>query len=371
MDFYTLKKKLGDYSSRGPGSEKVNKLFDELKKNFSSYEAETITFRSPSHKGWTFASLLIFTIVGLIVLRSRPLLSVILVVVPAMLLLWEENGYVIWSVLFSFTHCQDLVLKKGDEPQIVFVVNADSRVEGLWDRIDPEGITRTSWLNLTLLLASFTTVLSFYFPIKFWLYAGLVICVVLILELLDYLYQGITHHYYPGSLDNGSGMLVLRSISDMVTLPHWIVFVDGGNVGGGGIAAFKKHYKLPRNVLYIALEKPGVGKVAVAQRHGLWSAVTLPKEVKQLLIDKAHIETFSDYSYRRSLAAYLNFRGCAAFAIVGQPSTKNEANLLLTDTVDCINDQNIQEASSLVLRLVNMLEQPGGGSGNGESSNSI
>jgi len=125
-------------------------------------------------------------VAGLFLLQRNPLLSVVLVVIPALLLLWEENGYVNWSRLFSFTRCQNLVLKKipkrededkdkdeseGKEdysvPHVVFVVNVDSRVEGLWDRFDPEGVGRTAWLNLSLMLSSFTSVLSFYFPIKF------------------------------------------------------------------------------------------------------------------------------------------------------------------------------------------------------------
>jgi len=69
-------------------------------------------------------------------------------------------------------------------------VNVDSRVEGLWDRFDPEGVGRTAWLNLSLMLSSFTSVLSFYFPIKFWLYVGFVLAVVLLLELVDFVYQG-------------------------------------------------------------------------------------------------------------------------------------------------------------------------------------
>jgi len=49
---------------------------------------------------------------GFFLLQRNPLLSVVLVVIPALLLLWEENGYVNWSRLFSFTRCQNLVLKK-------------------------------------------------------------------------------------------------------------------------------------------------------------------------------------------------------------------------------------------------------------------
>lgn len=359
MDFYNLKKKLSEFSNRVPGSERVEKLFDQLKKAFPAYESETIGFRSPSNKGWPFGSLLLFTVAGLTLMERSPLLSVVLVVISAILLLWEENGYVIWSTLFSFTRCHDLVLKKGGEtPHMVFVVNVDSRAEGLWDRFDPEGVGRTSWLNLSLLLASFITVLSYYFPVRFWVYVAVVLDVVLLLQFFDFIYQGLLHRYYPGAVDNGSGILVLQSISDLVNVPHWIVFVDGGNAGGAGIVAFKKHYKLPKNVLYVALEKPGLGKVGVAQRHGLWSAVSLPKEVKAFLSKEANITEFVDYSYRRSLAAYLNFRGCAAFSVVGQPTSKEESKLLLIDTVDCIKDENIQEAGSILLRLVNMFERP-------------
>jgi len=35
--------------------------------------------------------------------------------------------------------------------------------------------------------------------------------------------------FYPGALDNGSGMLVLKQISDLLdNVPHWMLFVDGG-----------------------------------------------------------------------------------------------------------------------------------------------
>jgi len=60
----------------------------------------------------SWGSLLLLEVAGLFLLQRNPLLSVVLVVIPALLLLWEENGYVNWSRLFSFTRCQNLVLKK-------------------------------------------------------------------------------------------------------------------------------------------------------------------------------------------------------------------------------------------------------------------
>jgi len=57
---------------------------------------------------------------------------------------------------------------------------------------------------------------------------------------------------------------------------------------------------------------------------------------------------------------------------VGQLRGKEESQLMLTDTVECISDKNIQEAGALVLRLVNMIEQPEeneSGSGNKANSN--
>jgi len=148
--------------------------------------------------------------------------------------------------------------------------------------------------------------------------------------------------------------------------------VDGGNVSGAGIDAFKRRYKLPRNVLFITLERPGAGTVAVARRHGLWSAVGMPKQVVAFLTNEAGINNFTDFSYRRSLGAFLNFRGCASLSVVGQLSGKEESQLMLTDTIECISDKNIQEAGALVLRLVNMIEQPEdneSGSGNKANSN--
>lgn len=392
MDFRDLKKKLAEFSVRAPGSEQTRKLQEHLKQCFTGYEHETVEFKSPQHRGWSWGSLLLLEVAGLFLLQRNPLLSVVLVVIPALLLLWEENGYVNWSRLFSFTRCQNLVLKKipkrededkdkdeseGKEdysvPHVVFVVNVDSRVEGLWDRFDPEGVGRTAWLNLSLMLSSFTSVLSFYFPIKFWLYVGFVLAVVLLLELVDFVYQGLFHRFYPGALDNGSGMLVLKQISDLLdNVPHWMLFVDGGNVSGAGIDAFKRRYKLPRNVLFITLERPGAGTVAVARRHGLWSAVGMPKQVVAFLTNEAGINNFTDFSYRRSLGAFLNFRGCASLSVVGQLRGKEESQLMLTDTVECISDKNIQEAGALVLRLVNMIEQPEdneSGSGNKANSN--
>ena len=390
MDFRDLKKRLTEFSVRAPGSEQTRKLLEHLKQEFPGYAQEAVDFRCPQHKGWSWGSLLLLEVAGLFLLQRRPLLSVILVVIPALLLLWEENGYVNWSRLFSFTRCQNLVLKKMPEqkeseekentaeqdysvPHVIFVVNVDSRVEGLWDRFDPEGVGRTAWLNLSLMLASFTSVLSFYFPIRFWLYLGLALSVVLLLEMVDFIYQGLFHRFYPGALDNGSGILVLKHITDLLKdVPHWMLFVDGGNVCGAGIAAFKRHYKLPKNVLYITLERPGAGTVAVAQRHGLWSAVGMPKQVVAFLTQEAGINSFTDFSYRRSLGAFLNFRGCASLSVVGQLRGKEESQLMLTDTVECISDKNIQEAGALVLRLVNMIEQPEdneSGSGNTADAN--
>jgi len=390
VDFRDLKKKLAEFSVRAPGSEQTHKLLEHLKQEFPGYAQDTVDFKCPQHKGWSWGSLLLLEVAGLFLLQRKPLLSVILVVIPALLLLWEENGYVNWSRLFSFTRCQNLVLKKMPEqkeaeekentteqdyavPHVVFVVNVDSRVEGLWDRFDPEGVGRTAWLNLSLMLASFTSVLSFYFPIRFWLYLGLALLVVLLLEMVDFIYQGLFHHFYPGALDNGSGILVLKHIADLLKdVPHWMLFVDGGNVCGAGIDAFKRHYKLPRNVLYVTLERPGAGTVAVAQRHGLWSAVSMPKQVVAFLTQEADINSFTDFSYRRSLGAFLNFRGCASISVVGQLSRKEESQLMLTDTIECISDKNIQEAGALVLRLVNMIEQPEdneSGSGNKANSN--
>ncbi|ACI17531.2 hypothetical protein COPRO5265_0087 [Coprothermobacter proteolyticus DSM 5265] len=390
MDFRDLKKRLTEFSVRAPGSEQTRKLLEHLKQEFPGYEQETVDFKCPQHKGWSWGSLLLLEVAGLFLLQRRPLLSVILVVIPALLLLWEENGYVNWSRLFSFTRCQNLVLKKMPEqkeaeekentaeqdysvPHVIFVVNVDSRVEGLWDRFDPEGVGRTAWLNLSLMLASFTSVLSFYFPIRFWLYLGLALSVVLLLEMVDFIYQGLFRRFYPGALDNGSGMLVLKQISDLLdNVPHWMLFVDGGNVSGAGIDAFKRRYKLPRNVLFITLERPGAGTVAVARRHGLWSAVGMPKQVVAFLTKEAGINNFTDFSYRRSLGAFLNFRGCASLSVVGQLRGKEESQLMLTDTIECISDKNIQEAGALVLRLVNMIEQPEdneSGSGNTTDSN--
>ena len=388
MDFRDLKKKLTEFSVRAPGSEQTRKLQEHLQQCFTGYEDETVDFKSPQHRGWSWGSLLLLEVAGLFLLQRNPLLSVVLVVIPALLLLWEENGYVNWSRLFSFTRCQNLVLKKvpkqedKDEsegkkdysvPHVVFVVNVDSRVEGLWDRFDPEGVGRTAWLNLSLMLSSFTSVLSYYFPIKFWVYVGLVLAVVLLLELVDFIYQGLFRRFYPGALDNGSGMLVLKQISDLLdNVPHWMLFVDGGNVSGAGIHAFKRRYKLPRNVLFITLERPGAGTVAVARRHGLWSAVSMPKQVMAFLANEAVISNFTDFSYRRSLGAFLNFRGCASVSVVGQLRGKEESQLMLTDTIECISDKNIQEAGALVLRLVNMIEQPEeneSGSGNTADSN--
>lgn len=388
MDFRDLKKKLTEFSVRAPGSEQTRKLQEHLQQCFTGYEHETVDFKSPQHRGWSWGSLLLLEVAGLFLLQRNPLLSVVLVVIPALLLLWEENGYVNWSRLFSFTRCQNLVLKKvpkqedkdeskGEKnysvPHVVFVVNVDSRVEGLWDRFDPEGVGRTAWLNLTLMLSSFTSLLSYYFPIKFWVYLGLVLAVVLLLELVDFIYQGLFHRFYPGALDNGSGMLVLKQISDLLdNVPHWMLFVDGGNVSGAGIHAFKRRYKLPRNVLFITLERPGAGTVAVARRHGLWSAVSMPKQVMAFLANEAVINNFTDFSYRRSLGAFLNFRGCASVSVVGQLRGKEESQLMLTDTIECIIDKNIQEAGALVLRLVNMIEQPEeneSGSGNKADSN--
>lgn len=383
-----MKKKLTEFSVRAPGSEQTRKLQEHLQQCFTGYEHETVDFKSPQHRGWSWGSLLLLEVAGLFLLQRNPLLSVVLVVIPALLLLWEENGYVNWSHLFSFTRCQNLVLKKvpkqedKDEsegkknysvPHVVFVVNVDSRVEGLWDRFDPEGVGRTAWLNLTLMLSSFTSLLSYYFPIKFWVYVSFVLAVVLLLELVDFIYQGLFHRFYPGALDNGSGMLVLKQISDLLdNVPHWMLFVDGGNVSGAGIHAFKRRYKLPRNVLFITLERPGAGTVAVARRHGLWSAVSMPKQVMAFLANEAVINNFTDFSYRRSLGAFLNFRGCASVSVVGQLRGKEESQLMLTDTIECISDKNIQEAGALVLRLVNMIEQPEeneSGSGNTADSN--
>jgi hypothetical protein len=388
VDFRDLKKKLTEFSVRAPGSEQTRKLQEHLQQCFTGYEHETVDFKSPQHRGWSWGSLLLLEVAGLFLLQRNPLLSVVLVVIPALLLLWEENGYVNWSHLFSFTRCQNLVLKKvpkqedKDEsegkknysvPHVVFVVNVDSRVEGLWDRFDPEGVGRTAWLNLTLMLSSFTSLLSYYFPIKFWVYVSFVLAVVLLLELVDFIYQGLFHRFYPGALDNGSGMLVLKQISDLLdNVPHWMLFVDGGNVSGAGIHAFKRRYKLPRNVLFITLERPGAGTVAVARRHGLWSAVSMPKQVMAFLANEAVINNFTDFSYRRSLGAFLNFRGCASVSVVGQLRGKEESQLMLTDTIECISDKNIQEAGALVLRLVNMIEQPEeneSGSGNKANSN--
>jgi len=392
VDFRDLKKKLAEFSVRAPGSEQTRKLQEHLKQCFTGYEHETVDFKSPQHRGWSWGSLLLLEVAGLFLLQRNPLLSVVLVVIPALLLLWEENGYVNWSRLFSFTRCQNLVLKKipkrededkdkdeseGKEdysvPHVVFVVNVDSRVEGLWDRFDPEGVGRTAWLNLSLMLSSFTSVLSFYFPIKFWLYVGFVLAVVLLLELVDFVYQGLFHRFYPGALDNGSGMLVLSKSVTYLTMFHTGCFLwTGGNVSGAGIDAFKRRYKLPRNVLFITLERPGAGTVAVARRHGLWSAVGMPKQVVAFLTNEAGINNFTDFSYRRSLGAFLNFRGCASLSVVGQLRGKEESQLMLTDTVECISDKNIQEAGALVLRLVNMIEQPEdneSGSGNKANSN--
>jgi len=388
VDFRDLKKKLTEFSVRAPGSEQTRKLQEHLQQCFTGYEHETVDFKSPQHRGWSWGSLLLLEVAGLFLLQRNPLLSVVLVVIPALLLLWEENGYVNWSRLFSFTRCQNLVLKKvpkqedKDEsegkkdysvPHVVFVVNVDSRVEGLWDRFDPEGVGRTAWLNLTLMLSSFTSLLSYYFPIKFWVYVSFVLAVVLLLELVDFIYQGLFRRFYPGALDNGSGMLVLKQISDLLdNVPHWMLFVDGGNVSGAGIHAFKRRYKLPRNVLFITLERPGAGTVAVARRHGLWSAVSMPKQVMAFLANEAVINNFTDFSYRRSLGAFLNFRGCASVSVVGQLRGKEESQLMLTDTIECISDKNIQEAGALVLRLVNMIEQPEeneSGSGNKANSN--
>jgi hypothetical protein len=388
VDFRDLKKKLTEFSVRAPGSEQTRKLQEHLQQCFTGYEHETVDFKSPQHRGWSWGSLLLLEVAGLFLLQRNPLLSVVLVVIPALLLLWEENGYVNWSHLFSFTRCQNLVLKKvpkqedKDEsegkknysvPHVVFVVNVDSRVEGLWDRFDPEGVGRTAWLNLTLMLSSFTSLLSYYFPIKFWVYVSFVLAVVLLLELVDFIYQGLFRRFYPGALDNGSGMLVLKQISDLLdNVPHWMLFVDGGNVSGAGIHAFKRRYKLPRNVLFITLERPGAGTVAVARRHGLWSAVSMPKQVMAFLANEAVINNFTDFSYRRSLGAFLNFRGCASVSVVGQLRGKEESQLMLTDTIECISDKNIQEAGALVLRLVNMIEQPEeneSGSGNKANSN--
>jgi len=58
--------------------------------------------------------------------------------------------------------------------------------------------------------------------------------------------------------------------------------------------------------------------------------------------------------------------------VVSQLRGKEDSQLMLTDTVKCINDKNIQEAGALVLRLVNMIEQPEdneSGSGNKANSN--
>jgi len=58
--------------------------------------------------------------------------------------------------------------------------------------------------------------------------------------------------------------------------------------------------------------------------------------------------------------------------VVGQLRGKEESQLMLTDTIECISDKNIQEAGALVLRLVNMIEQPEdneSGSGNTTDSN--
>jgi len=53
---------------------------------------------------------------------------------------------------------------------------------------------------------------------------GFVLAVVLLLELVDFVYQGLFHRFYPGALDNGSGMLVLKQISDLLdNVPHWML----------------------------------------------------------------------------------------------------------------------------------------------------
>lgn len=356
MEFYSLKKQLQEHAVRPAGSEKVRAFSQNLTSLFSGYESEVFEYSMPDSRAWSWGSLILMVLAGVACMSHKPFFAVLFVVLPSMLLLWEENGFPLWSKLFSFAKGTGVVLKRGEEPKVVLVVNLDSRPVGLFDRWDPEGKLRISILNAALVGLSLLAFGNFYFPWDYWQYAGVLLSIPPLLVLVDLIFQGVTKGYYSGALDNGSALLLCRMVSDLIGQPHWILLVDGGNVGGQWVSAFVRKYKPSKRVLFLGLERPGAGQVSLAGRHGLWTAVNVPRYLREGL-QGAGVGPFVDYSYRRSLAALLSLRGYPALALVGHLDKENMP-LLITDTVECIRDDNIEAAGTTVLRLVSLLEEP-------------
>lgn len=270
--------KLKSIGPRPTGSDKEKELAIWIEDKLKSFGLETKaqTFKVVPTYSYPYIiiwGLLIFSVFFIPINRF---FSFLLALIITYLEFRELDTFHNITNLFRTKTSRNVIGKNSDKPRLVIMAHIDSARTSIF--FHPKYVTspRVSMLFTTgsSLAVLILTFLNLIFPLRFWLYIGLVPSLYLLFLIVAHIHRELFMGFSPGGNDNGSGVIVALYSAKILkeeNVPFWVVFTGGEESGTYGAEALEREYREKlRDVFILNLDNLGAGRLTVATKEGMW-----------------------------------------------------------------------------------------------------
>lgn len=355
-------RKLKGIGPRPTGSEKeltfASWLRDKLKE--IGIDVDIQDFRTvPTY---TYPYLLIWglLILSILLMHSNRILSFIVALVIGILEFRELDTYHNVSNLFRIKTSQNIIGKNSDKPDFVIMAHIDSTRTSIF--FHPKFVTspRTSMLLTTSSTIAIIclTIVNSIFPMKFWLYLGIIPSIYLFFLFLGHIHREIFMPFSPGGNDNGSGVAVALAASKTLKeegIPFWVVFTGSEESGTYGAEAFMNEYKeLLKDSFILNLDNLGAGRLTIATEEGMWKIFKVKDDWITVMEKSSEgIDVnFRPYLGLSTDATVFLVRGYNAGTIIALDNRGFPVNWHWpTDTVDALEMKNLIDGVTIAVNV--------------------